>query len=144
MNTPTQRGAVTGRRHAVGQPAAHGRRTGPDMETTTPHGPLIGSLCSGYGGLDLGVQGALGGRLAWHAEINADASKILARLWPSVPNLGDITTANWAAAPRVCVLTAGFPCQRRLRRRTQRAHPFRAVAACHPCGRGPPPLPPGG
>ncbi|GAA3299219.1 hypothetical protein GCM10020295_36840 [Streptomyces cinereospinus] len=73
--------------------------------------PLIGSLCSGYGGLDLGVQAALGGTLAWHAEFNPDAARILARHWPGVPNLGDITAVDWAQVPRVCVLTAGFPCQ---------------------------------
>ncbi|WP_269858012.1 DNA cytosine methyltransferase [Streptomyces sp. RPT161] len=88
--------------------------------TTQSHFPLIGSLCSGYGGLDLGVQAALGGSVAWHAEINPDASKVLARHWPDVPNLGDITTINWAAVPQVCVLTAGFPCQRRLRCRSTR------------------------
>ncbi|NEA56591.1 DNA methyltransferase [Streptomyces sp. SID13666] len=117
------------------------------METTTLRLPLIGSLCSGYGGLDLGVQAALGGRTAWHAEINPDASRILARHWPGVPNLGDITTVNWAHVPRVCILTAGFPCQRRLGRRppsrTQRPHPLRALAARRPCGRSPPPLPGG-
>ncbi|WP_432198581.1 DNA cytosine methyltransferase [Streptomyces sp. bgisy027] len=78
--------------------------------------PLIGSLCSGYGGLDLGVQVALGGTLAWHAEIDPGAARILARHWPTVPNLGDITAVNWAEVPEVCVLTAGF-CQRRLGRR---------------------------
>ncbi len=106
--------------------------------------PLIGSLCSGYGGLDLGVQAVLGGTLAWHAEINPDASRILARHWPGVPNLGDITTTNWSIVPQVCVLTAGFPCQRRLGRRPegrpQRQHPLGSVAARRPCGRGPPPL----
>jgi site-specific DNA-cytosine methylase len=71
------------------------------MEPTTARPPLIGSLCSGYGGLDLGVQTALGGTLAWHAEINPDASSILARHWPGVPNLGDIAAVNWAAVPRV-------------------------------------------
>jgi len=115
------------------------------METTITRPPLIGSLCSGYGGLDLGVVTALGGTLAWHAEVNPDASRILARHWPGVPNLGDITTVDWSAVPRVCVLTAGFPCQRRLGRRpTGRTHlpdPFRAVAARRPCGRGPPSLP---
>ncbi|WP_202803216.1 DNA cytosine methyltransferase [Streptomyces sp. AA1529] len=88
-------------------------------------GLLIGSLCSGYGGLDLGVQAALGGTLAWHAETDPGASRILARHWPRVPNLGNITTTNWADVPRVCVLTAGFPCQRRLGRRTP----------CRPAGR---------
>lgn len=110
-------------------------------------GPAIGSLCSGYGGLDLGVQAALGGHVAWHAEINPAASAILARHWPGVPNHGDITTINWADVPRVCVLTAGFPCQRRLGRRpprrTRARYPFGAVAARGPCGRGPPPLPGG-
>lgn len=79
--------------------------------------PLIGSLCSGYGGLDLGVQAALGGTLAWHAEMDPGAARILARHWPTVSNLGDITAVNWAKVPEVCVVTAGFPCQRRLRRR---------------------------
>lgn len=106
--------------------------------------PLIGSLCSGYGGLDLGVQSALGGTLAWHAEVNPDAARILARHWPDVPNLGDITTVDWSDVPRVCVLTAGFPCQRRLGRRptgrTQLPDPFRTLAARRPCGRGPPTL----
>jgi len=114
------------------------------MQTTIALPPLIGSLCSGYGGLDLGVQAALGGTLAWHAEVNPDASRILARHWPGVPNLGDITTTDWSLVPRVCVLTAGFPCQRRLGRRpprrTQLPDPLGAVAARRPCSRGPPTL----
>ncbi|MCZ4122697.1 DNA cytosine methyltransferase [Streptomyces sp. H39-S7] len=89
----------------------------------------------------------MGGRAAWHAEINPDASRILARHWPGVPNLGDITAVNWDLIPRVCVLTAGFPCQRRLRCRpsswAQCPHPLRAVAARRACGRSPPPLPGG-
>ncbi|MGW0495638.1 DNA cytosine methyltransferase [Streptomyces sp. NPDC003007] len=91
--------------------------------------PLIGSPCSGYGGLDLGEQAALGGTLAWHAEVDPNASHILARHWPGVPNLGDITAVDWSTAHRVCVLTAGFPCQRRLccrpPGRTQRPDPLR-------------------
>ncbi len=119
----------------------------PDLHASAPSlaAPLIGSLCSGYGGLDLGVQSALGGTLAWHAEVDANASRILARHWPGVPNLGDITAIDWRTVPRVCVLTAGFPCQRRLGRRpsgrTQRPDPLRALAARRPCGRSPPTLP---
>ncbi|MFF8577268.1 DNA cytosine methyltransferase [Streptomyces albidoflavus] len=86
----------------------------------------------------------MGGALAWHAEVDPAASRILARHWPGVPNLGDITTTDWSAVPRVCVLRAGFPCQRRLGRRppsrTHRPdrsglwlHVARAVEALRPC-----------
>ncbi len=44
--------------------------------------PRIGSMCSGYGGLDLGVQAVLGGSVAWHAEMNPNAASILAHHWP--------------------------------------------------------------
>jgi hypothetical protein len=71
----------------------------------------IGSLCSGYGGLEMGLQSAIGGEVAWHAEYDPDASKILAHHWPDVPNYGDITTTDWASVPRVDWLTAGYPCQ---------------------------------
>ncbi|MFE4832721.1 DNA cytosine methyltransferase [Streptomyces sp. NPDC056672] len=71
----------------------------------------IGSLCSGVGGLDLGVQAALGGRIAWHAEPDPRAAQVLARHWPHTPNLGDVQTIDWHQIEPVCVLTAGFPCQ---------------------------------
>ncbi|RFU88281.1 DNA cytosine methyltransferase [Streptomyces triticagri] len=71
----------------------------------------IGSLFSGVGGLDLGVTAAIGGRTAWHAEQDPHAAQVLARHWPSVPNLGDITAIHWSDIEPVCVLTAGFPCQ---------------------------------
>lgn len=74
-------------------------------------GLRIGSLCSGYGGLELGVVAALGGTTAWHAEIDGAARRVLAHRWPGVPNLGDVTTAAWATAPPVDVVVAGFPCQ---------------------------------
>lgn len=71
----------------------------------------IGSLFSGVGGLDLAVQAALGGHIAWHAESDPHAAQVLARHWPDVPNLGDVRAADWYSAEPVCVLTAGFPCQ---------------------------------
>lgn len=73
--------------------------------------PKIGSLCSGVGGLDLGVQSVLGGRIAWHAETNPHATKVLSRHWPDVPNLGDVRNAAFADAEPVDILTAGIPCQ---------------------------------
>ncbi|MFG2744092.1 hypothetical protein ACGFY0_29055 [Streptomyces chartreusis] len=36
----------------------------------------IGSLFSGVGGLDLGVQAALRGRIAWHAETDPRAAQV--------------------------------------------------------------------
>ena len=70
----------------------------------------IGSLCTGYGGLDLAVMEMLGAELAWCADNDPHVSAILAGRFP-VPNLGDITTAGWASVPAVDVVTAGFPCQ---------------------------------
>lgn len=71
----------------------------------------IGSLFSGYGGLDLGVMDALGGEIAWHVESDEAPSRILAHHWPDVPNYGDVTAVNWQTANPIDVLTAGYPCQ---------------------------------
>ena len=71
----------------------------------------IGSLCSGFGGLDLAVEAVLGGRLAWYAETDPHASKVLTARWPDVVNLGDIRTVDWARVEPVDIVTAGFPCQ---------------------------------
>ncbi|MEU9074555.1 DNA cytosine methyltransferase [Kitasatospora sp. NPDC048538] len=73
-------------------------------------GLRIGSLCSGYGGLDIGVQSVLGGTIAWHADPAPGAAAILEHHWPGVPNLGDITEVDFTAVEPVCVLAAGFPC----------------------------------
>lgn len=70
-----------------------------------------GSVCTGYGGLDMAAHEVLGGELAWVADIDPGASAILAHRFPSLPNLGDISAADWSAVEPVDVLTAGFPCQ---------------------------------
>jgi DNA (cytosine-5)-methyltransferase 1 len=67
----------------------------------------VGSLFTGYGGLDL----AVGGELAWYAEIEPAACQVLAHHYPEIPNLGDITTINWAEVEPVGVITGGYPCQ---------------------------------
>lgn len=73
--------------------------------------PRIGSICTGYGGLDLAVHDVLGGTPAWVADNDPGAAAILTHRFPGVPNLGDIRAADWNAAEPVDVLTAGFPCQ---------------------------------
>ncbi|MYS48182.1 DNA cytosine methyltransferase [Streptomyces sp. SID5998] len=74
-------------------------------------GLRIGSLCSGYGGLDMAVQAVFGGSLAWVADNDAGAARILAHRYPQVPNLGDITAAPWADLEPVDIVTGGYPCQ---------------------------------
>lgn len=82
------------------------------MSTGTAVGEVvIGSLFSGYGGLDLGVMSVLGGRVAWHVESAAAPSRILAHHWPDVPNHGDITLIDWTTVEPIDILTGGFPCQ---------------------------------
>lgn len=75
------------------------------------NGPRIGSLFSGYGGLDMGAMEVLGGEVVWHVEFDDAPSKILAHHWPDVPNYGDVTKVDWSKVPPVDVLTGGFPCQ---------------------------------
>ncbi|TXS07008.1 DNA cytosine methyltransferase [Streptomyces sp. adm13(2018)] len=71
----------------------------------------IGSLCTGYGGLDAAVQRVFGGSLAWTSDIDEGARRIIAHRTPGVPNLGDLTTTDWAAVEPVDIVTGGYPCQ---------------------------------
>lgn len=71
----------------------------------------IGSLCTGYGGLDIAVLAVFGGKLAWIADNDKHVSVILATHYPDAPNLGDLTTLDWTEVPTVDILCAGFPCQ---------------------------------
>jgi len=70
----------------------------------------VGSLFSGIGGIDLGLERA-GMEIRWHSEIDPYASRVLAKHWPGVPNLGDITRIDFTAVEPVDVLAGGFPCQ---------------------------------
>jgi DNA (cytosine-5)-methyltransferase 1 len=77
-----------------------------------PGGPLrIGSLCTGYGGLELAVTAVLDAEMAWYAEHDPHAAAVLAARWPRLRNLGDITALDWAQVPPVDLITAGWPCQ---------------------------------
>ena len=67
----------------------------------------IGSLCTGYGGLDM----ALDGDTVWVSDIDKHAAKLLAHRFPTVPNLGDLTAVDWEAVEPVDIITAGYPCQ---------------------------------
>jgi len=71
----------------------------------------IGSLFSGYGGLDMAAEAVFGGTTVWHSEVDPHASKVLALRWPGVPNLGDITAIDWSTVEPVDVIAGGSPCQ---------------------------------
>lgn len=74
--------------------------------------PRIGSLFSGYLGLDLGVRSVFpDAREAWVSDVGKGANKILAHRVPDVPNLGDVTRVDWASVEPVDILTGGSPCQ---------------------------------
>ena len=72
---------------------------------------MIGSLCTGYAGLDAAASSVFGGGLAWVAENDRAARTLLEYRFPDVPNLGDMTRIDWAQVPPVKVLAAGIPCQ---------------------------------
>lgn len=70
----------------------------------------VGSLFSGIGGLDLGLERA-GFKVIWQSEIDEYASKVLKKHWPEVPNYGDIKQIKWADVERPNVICGGYPCQ---------------------------------
>lgn len=71
----------------------------------------VGSLCSGIGGLDLGVERAGFGPVRWQVEIDPYARSVLARHWPRVKRYEDVREVGAKNLVSVDLLIAGFPCQ---------------------------------
>jgi DNA (cytosine-5)-methyltransferase 1 len=70
----------------------------------------FGSLFSGIGGMDLGLERA-GLRCLWQSEIDAYAVEhVLSRHWPNVRQLGDATKIDYADVEKPDVLAGGFMC----------------------------------
>ncbi|HEX7050139.1 MAG TPA: DNA cytosine methyltransferase, partial [Longimicrobiales bacterium] len=87
---------------------------GRPAETAGPAGPRplrLGSLCTGYGGLDMAAAQVLDVELAWVADLDPGAAATLAHHHPNVPNLGDITAVDLTTVPPIDAITAGYPCQ---------------------------------
>lgn len=89
----------------LSQPICICERTPKDVART------IGSLFSGYGGLDTAAESAFNARTIWVSDIDPGARKILAHRYPGIPNLGDVTQIDWATVPPVDIITGGSPCQ---------------------------------
>jgi len=70
----------------------------------------IGSLCTGYGGLDMAVEAYFNAETVWTCEFDKHASKVIeARI--GKPNYGNLKTTNWDEVEPIDILTAGYPCQ---------------------------------
>lgn len=72
--------------------------------------PTFGSLFTGIGGFDLGLERA-GLHCCWQVEIDDNCQAVLARHWPHVPRHRDIKDFDARDAATVDVVVGGFPCQ---------------------------------
>ncbi len=70
----------------------------------------IGSLFSGIGGLELGLERAGLGPVVWQAESDAYCRRVLAKHWPGVPCYEDVREID-EHAERPDIMCGGFPCQ---------------------------------
>lgn len=73
----------------------------------------VGSLFSGIGGIDLGLERA-GFQIAWQVEKDEYAQKVLAKHWPNTPRFRDVYdcgTGRKNTLTRVDLIAGGFPCQ---------------------------------
>ena len=76
---------------------------------------ILGSLFSGIGGLELGIERGLRSagldvQVAYQVERSSFCRHILARHWPHAQRFDDVCSVG-AALPPVDLLCGGFPCQ---------------------------------
>lgn len=70
----------------------------------------VGSLFSGIGGMDLGLERA-GFEVKWQVENDPYAVRVLEKHWPDVTRYEDIKEVDFGRVERVDLVAGGFPCQ---------------------------------
>lgn len=70
----------------------------------------IGSLFSGIGGLELGLERAGLGPVLWQCELDPFCRRVLAKHWPDTKRYEDVKDVD-ERADRVDLICGGFPCQ---------------------------------
>lgn len=76
----------------------------------TPSGLTVGSLFSGVGGIELGLEWAGHGPVAWQVEANEARREILDQHWPGVPRFDLVADVGRRQLAPVDIISAGFPC----------------------------------
>ena len=75
----------------------------------------IGSLFSGIGGLDLGIEKGLskyGAETVWQVEMDKHCVSVLKKHWPNALQIeDDINNVDFSKLEKVDMLIGGFPCQ---------------------------------
>lgn len=71
----------------------------------------IGSLFSGFGLLELGLEWAGLGPTLWQVESDPYARRVLAKHWGLAARFDDVRTVDATVLRPVAILCGGFPCQ---------------------------------
>ena len=70
----------------------------------------VGSLFSGIGGIDLGLERTGRYTIAWQIELDDYCQRVLAKHWPDTPRFRDVRDCGAHNLPPVDLLCGGFPC----------------------------------